>query len=227
MAENAVDDLYRGCSTKAFDKFISGGLLEEELNHSVEFSRAWKTGSTSLKPIPGKSKEHLMALRAYCNDEDFATIFNQAVKTLGADAKKYKDQFHFKSFHFLLTDSMRQLRPKDCKTVYALTEHETIAKNGSTVRFGRFLKAASNFSYLKKLTDLNGNFIFNITSCFFANMGPDICDREDNVLLSPAERFTVENYVLVQDKEEDSDYHMITLKHANLDNFHNCSIFSR
>lgn len=226
MAENAVDDLYRGCSIEAFDKFISGGLLEKELNHSVEFSRAWKTERTSLKPIPGISQEHLMALRAYCNDEDFVTTFNQAVKTLGADAEKYKEQFHFKSFHFLLTDSMRQLKSNDCKTVYALAEHE-IKANGSIVRFGRFLKASSTFSYLKKYTDLDGNFIYNITSCFFANMGPDICGGEDAVLLSPAEKFTVENYVKVHDKEEDSDYHMITLKHANLDNFHDCYIFSR
>lgn len=58
-------------------------------------------------------------------------------------------------------------------------------------------------------------------------MGPDICGSEDSVLLSPAEKFTVENYVKVNDKEEDSDYHMITLKHANLDNFHDCYFFSR
>eukprot|EP00066_Takifugu_rubripes_P028712 XP_011617978.1 PREDICTED: GPI-linked NAD(P)(+)--arginine ADP-ribosyltransferase 1-like [Takifugu rubripes] len=227
MAENAVDDLYRGCSTQAFDMFINGGLLEEELNHSEEFSNAWKTKGTSLKPIPGTSKEHLMALRAYCNDEDFVTTFNQAVKTLGADAEKYKDQFHFKSFHFLLTDSMRQLKSKDCKTVYALAEDEIIAKNGSSVRFGRFLKASSNFSYVEKLTDLSGDFIFNITSCFFANMGPNICSDKDIVLLSPAEKFTVENDGKVLQKKEESEYHMITLKHANLDNFHNCYIFSR
>lgn len=223
MAENAVDDLYRGCSPKAFDKFIRGGLLEEELNHSVEFSKAWKTS----KPVLVNSTEHHMALRAYCNDENFAERFNQDVKTQGADAKKYQDQFHFKSFHFLLTDSMRQLKPKDCKSVYALMRNKPTAKNGSIVRFGRFLKASSSFSELKKSTDLHGTFIANITSCFLAKMGPDICDREDNVLLSPAERFTVENNVLVQDKEEDSDYHIITLKHANLDNFHNCYIFSR
>lgn len=227
MAENAVDDLYRGCSTQAFDKFIKGGLLEKELKHSKEFKRAWENGRTSLKPIPVKSEEHLMALRAYCNDEDFAATFNKGVKTLGADAKKYEDQFHFKSFHFLLTDSMRQLKSEDCKTVYALARNKIIAKNESIVRFGRFLKASSTFSFLKKLTDLDGHYIFNITSCFFAHMGPDICNEEDNVLLSPAEKFTVESYVKVHNKDDDSDYDIITLKHANLDNFHNCYSFSR
>lgn len=227
MAENAVDDLYKGCSTRAFDKFIKGGLLEEELNHSMEFSRAWEAEKKSLKPIPGISKEHLIALRVFCNDEDFVKTFNKAVKTLGADAGKYKDQFHFKSFHFLLTDLMSQQKPKDCRTVYALAEHEIIAKNGSFVRFGQFLKTYSSFSYLKKLTDVDGTFIFNITSCFFASLGPNVCSYEPFVLLSPAEKFIVENNVKVHNKEDDSDYSMITLKHTSLDNFHNCSIFSR
>lgn len=225
MAENAVDDLYKGCSTQAFDKFIRGGLFQKELDENV-VSGAWKTESISLKPIPGLSQEHLMALHVYCSDEDFVNTFNKAVKTLGADAEKYKDKFHFKSFHFLLTDSMR-LKEKDCKTVYAFAERQTKAENGSFVRFGQFLKAYPRFNYLKKLTDLDDTFIFNITSCFFANMGPDICGDEDGVLLSPAEKFTVVNNVQVNDKEQESVYHMITLKHAKLDNFHNCYTFSR
>lgn len=228
MAPDAVDDRYIHCSDKAFDKFIKAGLLKEELNRSAEFSKAWNTGAECSTVIAGKSKEHLTALRVQTSEDSMVVRnFNQAVKTLGADAQKYKDQFHFKSIHFLLMDSMKKVQPKDCKTVYAVSLDKYNATKGSKVRLGRFLKAYSTFSDLKKSTDLEGLFIFNITSCFFANLKVDKCNNDDAVLLSPAEGFTVEDLVSVENKDDDVEYQMLTLKHAELVSFHNCYIFSR
>lgn len=228
MALSAVDDRYIGCRDEAFEKFIKGGLLNEELKLNVDLKEAWSTQKACIKQNPETSKEHLAALIAHdSEDEKYIIAFNDAVKTLGADAKMYEDKFHFKSFHFLLMDSMRELQPKDCKTVYAVLDYQYKVSNGSKVRLGQFLKAYFSFSYLKTMTDLEDTFIFNITSCFFAKMGADICSEEDAVLLSPAEVFTVEDLVQVNDKDKDTEYKVMILKHAKLFSYHNCYIFSR
>lgn len=228
MVSGAVDDQYTGCRDKAFEKFIKGGLLKEELELNADLSKAWSSPEACLKQNPTTSKDHLAALIAL-NSEDEMSIasFNKAVKKLGEDAKMYEDQFHFKSLHFLLMDSMRELQPKDCKTVYALPKDRCVASKGSKMRLGQFLKAYFSFSYLKKMMDLDGTFILNITSCFFAKMGANICSEEDAVLLSPAEAFTVEDLEKVNLKDEDTEFQVMTLKHAQLFSYHNCYIFSR
>lgn len=228
MVPDAVDDRYTGCRDKAFEKVIKGGLLKEELKRNADFFKAWSTDKACLKQNPEISNEHLLALIAHDSEEERSiTTFNNAVKTLGADAKVYKEKFHFKSFHFLLMDSMRELQPKDCKTVYVAPHYRYEALKGSRVRLGQFLKAYFSFSYLKKMEDVDGSFILNITSCFFAKMGADICSEEDAVLLSPAEVFTVEDLVQVNDKDAHIKYQVMTLKHAELFSYHNCYIFSR
>lgn len=228
MVSGAVDDRYTGCRDKAFEKFIKGGLLNEELKLNADFSKVWSFPEACFKQNPKTSKDHLAALIALNSEDERSIIsFNKAVQTLGEDAKMYEDQFHFKSLHFLLMDSMRELQPKDCKTVYALPEDRYVASKGSKMRLGRFLKAYFSFSYLKKLTDLNDNLILNITSCFFAKMGVDICSKEDAVLLAPTEVFTVEDLTKVNLEDEDTEYQVMTLKHAQLFSYHNCYIFSR
>lgn len=232
MVSGAVDDRYTGCRDKAFEKFIKGGLLKEELKLNADLSEAWSSPEACFKQNPKTSKDHLAALITLDSEDEsakssFLTSFNKAVKTLGEDAKMYEDQFQFKSLHFLLMDSMRELQPKDCKTVYADLEDRYVASKGSKMRLGRFLKAYFSFSDLKKLSDLNDHFILNITSCFFAKMGVDICSKEDAVLLSPAEVFTVEDLTKVNLEDEDTEYQVMTLKHAQLFSNHNCYIFSR
>ncbi|XP_033181564.1 ecto-ADP-ribosyltransferase 3-like isoform X3 [Mastacembelus armatus] len=46
-------------------------------------------------------------------------------------------------------------------------------------------------------------------------------------LISPAEVFTVEKIYKRKDKDEDTEYTEIVLKHLNLTNSHNCYFFSR
>lgn len=230
MAPGSVDDQYTGCRHKAFEKFIKGGYLNEELKVNSDFSKAWSTGTQypCLKQNNKTSEEHLRALIAHDREDEMPiNNFNEAIMTLGADAKLYEDQFHFKSLHFLLMDSMRKMQPKDCRTVYAILPYRHEAPKGSNVRLGQFLKAYANFNYLKKMTDLNDSFIIKITSCFFAQMGADICSEEDAVLLSPAEVFTVEDRRKVSDQDEESTYEEMTLKHHKLYSYHNCYIFSR
>lgn len=226
MVSGAVDDQYTGCRDKAFEKFITGGLLKEELKLNADFLKAWNFPETCLTRDPKTSSDHFAALLALNNDNEMSVkSFNKAVKTLGEDAKMYEDQFHFKSLHFLLMDSMREQQPKDCKTVYADAGDKYVASKGSRMRLGRFLKAYFSYSEVKKWIDLEDSIILNITSCFFAKLGGNICSEEDAVLLSPAEEFTVEDLVKVT--TVDDEYQVITLKHAQLFSYHNCYIFSR
>ncbi|XP_041789724.1 erythroblast NAD(P)(+)--arginine ADP-ribosyltransferase [Chelmon rostratus] len=225
MAPDAVDDIYKGCRKQALERFIHSGLLRQELNHSEGFQRAWSGNPQCSRLIPGGIKEHTAALLAYDNgDEHFIQSFNDAVETLGVNVSTYENLFDFKSLHFLLMDSM-SLHPKKCQTVFALQEKYK-ATQGSKVRFGRFITAHSSYARLRKLEDWDGAVIFNITSCFFVNLGDNICSNRDIVLLSPAEAFTVEEVKKVADSD-DTEYTAIVMKHSQLDSMHNCYIFSR
>ncbi|XP_031727388.1 ecto-ADP-ribosyltransferase 4 [Anarrhichthys ocellatus] len=219
MAPNAVDYMYNGCREEAMENFIHSGLLRQELNNSKEFQKAWDADTRCLKLIPGGTKEHTAALLAYADWDEDGNTFDNAVETLGGNENIYEKQFHFKALHFLLMDSMLLLSTKKCTTLYAVQEKEYTAQKGSKVRFGRFAKVHSSVS--KLMVDLHRQVLFNITSCFFANLGDNICSQDQSMtLISPAEVFTVE--AVNEKTEDDSEFTEIVLKHSELDSSHNC-----
>ncbi len=228
MAPDTVDDQYNGCHKEAMEKFIHLGLLQQELNNSKGFQRAWSAHTQCSKLIPGGIKEHTAALLAYANgDVDFIKTFNNAVGTMGVNISIYENHFHFKSLHFLLMDAMKLLNPnpKKCQTVFFLPDEKYTAQKGSKVRFGGFTTVYSSYRALTLFEDLDEEVIFNVTSCFFVNLG-DICSEDaDLTLLSPAEVFTVEEIHEITDGDE--SHTEIVLKHSELDSLHNCYIFSR
>lgn len=226
MALNSVDDLYTGCNAKVYEMIVNGNMLKEELSRSPVFSTSWNSQNPCPKESPGKTKKHLRALSVLNSEDMFPKTFNKAVKKLGANATTYKSHFHFKSLHFLLMDSMKEQQPKDCKTGYSLKEGY-MAEKGSEVRLGQFLKTATDYKQFKKFADLSESMVLNITSCFFANLGADICSNEEAILLSPAEVFMVEDVANLYDEINDEDYVMITLKHVKVLSLHDCYISSR
>ncbi|KAM9363690.1 GPI-linked NAD(P)(+)--arginine ADP-ribosyltransferase 1 [Symphorus nematophorus] len=227
-APGVVDDLYIGCRKQALEKFIHSELLGQELNRSEGFHKAWRASSQCPGRINGGIKQHTSALLAYAHgDPAFKQEFNRAVETLGGKVSTYKSNFHFKSFHFLLMDSITLLHPtKECKSMYLVTNEHGHLKAGNKVRLTSFTLVSSNYKSTKSESDLDESFLFNITSCFFANLGSNFCMSDnDEALLSPAELFTVENVKTVI--TADSKYTEIVLKHSELDRSHNCYIFSR
>ncbi|XP_059185914.1 GPI-linked NAD(P)(+)--arginine ADP-ribosyltransferase 1 [Centropristis striata] len=230
MAPDAVDDQFDGCRKEALKKFIHSGLLKQELNSSKGFQQAWKVNPKCSKVIPGGTENHTTALLAYASGEEFSKTFDDAVETQGANVSTYEDHFDFKALHFLLMDSMLLLKPKkkECKTVHLLKEEtQYTVQNGSTVRFGRFTKAQLSYSELKRFHDFNEQVVFNITSCFFVNLG-DICSEyQGTALLSPAEVFTVVEEKTVEDDVNESAYTVIVLNHLQVNSTHNCYSFSR
>ncbi|KAK1887111.1 Erythroblast NAD(P)(+)--arginine ADP-ribosyltransferase [Dissostichus eleginoides] len=228
MAPDAIDDMYNGCRKEALEKLVHSGLLKQELNSSEGFQKAWSANSPCSKPIPGGTKEHMAALLAYVEgDVHFSEIFDDAVQTMGGNVSTYESQFHYKSLHFLLMDSMSLLHPKECKTVHIMREKYT-AQQGTKVRFGKFTKVWASYSLMKSMMDFEGMVVFNITSCFFINLGTNTCSVDnDMALLSPVEVFTVDAAKEIHDKDNDSEYTAIVLKHSSLKGTHNCYCLSR
>ncbi|XP_005726868.1 NAD(P)(+)--arginine ADP-ribosyltransferase 2-like [Pundamilia nyererei] len=146
---------------------------------------------------------------------------------MGGNVSIYENHFHFKSLHFLLMDSMRLLKPKECKNFYVLLSGQNQPQKGSTVRFPSFTLAHSNYEEPNNYYDLFEDIILNIKSCFFVSLEEHTCTKAgDTFLLSPAEVFTVDgvNSKTVEDGEE---YVEIVLKHSGLKSSHNCFIFPR
>ncbi|XP_039880031.1 ecto-ADP-ribosyltransferase 5-like isoform X2 [Simochromis diagramma] len=223
---NVVDDLYYGCREEAMKKFIESDVLKKELSNSEGFQKAWKKSNECSKQIPGGRKEHSAALSVYLKgDRPFINTLNNAIETMGGNVNIYENHFHFKSLHFLLMDSMRLLKPKECKNVYVFRDGQNQPQKGSTVRFPSFTLAYSNYEELKRLEDVNENTILHLTSCFFVNLKDYVCGQEqDEILLSPAEVFTVEQVKTTSDGDE---YLEIVLSHSGLNSSHNCYMFSR
>ncbi|AWP05532.1 putative erythroblast NAD(P)(+)--arginine ADP-ribosyltransferase-like [Scophthalmus maximus] len=228
MALDAVDYLFAKCRKEAMEKIVHSGLLRQELNLNTGFQKAWNGSAQCSKLIPGGIKEHTAALLAYANgDFQFIKTFNKEVKMMGGNYSTYENKFNFKALHFLLMDYMMLQKPKNCETAYVLPENtEYKAQKGSKVRLGRFTTAEVDFSSLQDSDDLEGKVILNITSCYFVKLGDNICKEEmGNVLLSPAEMFTVEG--VNTRKVDDGYYTEIVLKPSGLRTTPSCHLVSR
>ncbi|XP_041840140.1 GPI-linked NAD(P)(+)--arginine ADP-ribosyltransferase 1 isoform X2 [Melanotaenia boesemani] len=205
------------------EKFINSGLLKKELSNSEEFQKAWTKNTQCSSLIPGGIREHTAALSVFLDgDEAFLKKVNNAVETLGANLTTYENDFHFKSLHFLLMDSMKLLKPKTCKTVYLLFDGKP-PKKGSTVRFGGFTVGDSDSDNLPDLVD---EVLLKIESCFFVSLGDHTCKKNTEVLITPAEVFTV-NDVGTKKDDDDVNYTEVVLKHLELNSTHNCYMFLR
>ncbi|XP_074519311.1 ecto-ADP-ribosyltransferase 3-like [Halichoeres trimaculatus] len=231
MAPDAVDDLYEGCRDEAMTKFIKSGVLTQELDQNEEFKKVWSENSQCAKLISGGVKEHTIAVSAFANGgESFQKAFNSAVEMKGTNESTYEN-FNFKSLHFLLIDAMklsRNLNAKQCKTVYYFSESAHTAKTNSKVRLGGFTMAYKSYELLKQDEDWHAGSIFNITTCFFFNLGEDSCSVDTGiVLISPAEVFTVKYAGIKVDQVNEEKYTEIVLEQPELGNSHNCYIFSR
>ncbi|KAM4583657.1 ecto-ADP-ribosyltransferase 4 isoform 1-T2 [Odontesthes bonariensis] len=224
MASDVIDDLYDGCRNEAMEKFITSGLLKQELNSNDKFQKAWNKSTQCPSLIHGGDKDHTSALSVFhFGDVEFLKTVNNEVETMGANITTYEHDFHFKSLHFLLMDSMMLLKPEKCKTVYSFYDGNRKPKIGSTVRFPGFAKV---YSSTEDLEDLDGQTLLNITSCFFINLGDHICKKGiGEILISPAEVFTVEN---ISDRDKNGEHYTeVVLKHSALNSTHNCYMFPR
>uniref|UniRef100_A0A3B1JL89 NAD(P)(+)--arginine ADP-ribosyltransferase n=1 Tax=Astyanax mexicanus TaxID=7994 RepID=A0A3B1JL89_ASTMX len=111
MAPDAVDDVFSGCRERMLKAVTEAdGLLQKELQTTEKFAEMWKNTKTCNKQIQGLTSFHLNALESYANSkDDIRKTFNDKVYASGNNATTYKNEFSFKSLHFLLTDAMKHL----------------------------------------------------------------------------------------------------------------------
>ncbi|XP_074390978.1 erythroblast NAD(P)(+)--arginine ADP-ribosyltransferase-like [Zonotrichia albicollis] len=197
MAPDSFDDQYQGCGTKMMAELPA--LNNSEFQQNPLFAQAWPKARAKWQSLgspvsPLSSPAQAIALMAYTMD-DLYTKFNAAVRTAGRTSQEYRDNFHFKTLHFLLTQALvtlRQAQNGQCRKVYrGVSQYRFEAKLGDIVRFGQFSSASESE---KTAENFGSATVFHVYMC----QGAAIWNfsnypNEKEVLIPPYETFKVIN----------------------------------
>ncbi|KAM4907993.1 erythroblast NAD(P)(+)--arginine ADP-ribosyltransferase-like [Sylvia borin] len=143
MAQNSFDDQYRGCG--AAMKARLPALNRSEFLNNPDFARIWpeamaKWQKQGSRVSPLSSPEQAIALMAFTMG--IYGLFNIEVLKGGRSPQEYRDNFHYKTLHFLLTDALATLRhTQEGQCLDVFFQYSNVhfeAKSGDTVRFGQF-----------------------------------------------------------------------------------------
>ncbi|NXU96406.1 NRT2 ribosyltransferase, partial [Cettia cetti] len=195
MALDSFDDQYRGCGSAMTAALPA--LNRSEFQKNPLFARVWLKAKAEWRKrgsrvSPLSSPDQAIALMAY-SSKDIYQQFNAAVRVAGRSRQEYRKNFHFKTFHFLLTKALVALRHAQngqCRHVFrGIHDLRFEARLGQKVRFGQF----TSTSLSKEIAQNYGtDTIFQVLTCH----GVDIqafsfyhSNRE--VLIPPYETFTV------------------------------------
>uniref|UniRef100_A0A8C5J222 NAD(P)(+)--arginine ADP-ribosyltransferase n=1 Tax=Junco hyemalis TaxID=40217 RepID=A0A8C5J222_JUNHY len=190
MAQNSFDDQYLNCGPAMTEALPA--LNVSEFQENKEFSQAWvkatvewqKRGSSSSPLSPAQA----IVLMAYTMG-DVHKQLNLAVREAGRSRQEYRDHFHFKTLHLLLTQALQKLRrPHECPDV--LRGVRTVQFNvipGDKVRFGQFASSSLD----KTVAQDYGNVtMFEVHTCHGADIQKfSFNQSEKEVLIPPFETF--------------------------------------
>ncbi|XP_066060601.1 NAD(P)(+)--arginine ADP-ribosyltransferase 2-like [Chamaea fasciata] len=195
MAQDTFDDQYRGCSCAMTAALPA--LNRSEFQKNLVFARVWAKAKEEwerwgFRVPPLSSPEQAIAVMAYTTN-DLRKEFNDAMRKAGRSPQEYRDNFHFKTFHFLLTHALGTLRDDQnmqCRRVFrGVHDVHFKAQCGQTIRFSQFTTTSlSKETAQKYRTDT----IFQVHTCY----GVDIqnfsfsCSNHP-VLIPPYETFEV------------------------------------
>ncbi|NWW08615.1 NRT2 ribosyltransferase, partial [Oreocharis arfaki] len=195
MAPDSFDDQYRGCRDDMMAALPALNRSEQQQNKN--FSQVWvKATAEWQKKMSTRSRlspDQANAVMIYTM-KDVHREFNAGVRKAGQSSREYRDNFHFKTLHFLLTDALATLRSEQpCREVYrGVRGTQFQAQRGDTVRFGQF----TSTSLLKEVADEYGkDTTFRVYTCqgvAIWDYSYDYSARE--VLIPPFETFEVTNY---------------------------------
>ncbi|NWT20852.1 NARE ribosyltransferase, partial [Vireo altiloquus] len=170
-------------------------LKDSELQQNKNFAQVWAkaTADWEKKLSSGSylSSHQAIALLAYTMDELYEE-FNAAVHEAGSSRQEYRDNFHFKALHFLLTQAMRRLREIQGEQCQCLARGvrgvQFKAEPGDIVRFGQFMA----MSLCEKFDASGMDTVFYVGTC----QGVDIRDfssdpSKKQVLIPPFHTFKV------------------------------------
>ncbi|XP_039581563.1 erythroblast NAD(P)(+)--arginine ADP-ribosyltransferase-like, partial [Passer montanus] len=168
MAQDSFDDQYRGCGPAMTAALPA--LNSSEFQRNPLFAQAWPKATAEWQsrgsPLsPLSSPAQAIALMAYTMN-DLYENFNPAVRTAGRSRQEYRDNFHFKTLHFLLTQALvtlRDTRGLQCHNVYrGVRKYQFKAEHGDIVRFGQFSSASQS----EKTAEIFGDVtVFQVHTC--------------------------------------------------------------
>ncbi|CAN8176908.1 unnamed protein product [Coccothraustes coccothraustes] len=198
MAQDSFDDQYRGCGPAMTAALPA--LNRSEFQQNPLFAQAWvkaraKWQSRGSPVSPLSSPAQAIALMAYTMKElQLYEKFNVAVRTAGRSSQEYRDNFHFKTLHFLLTQALVTLRDtqgrQQCHRVFrGVRDIHFQTWHGQRVRFGQFASTS-----LKKEIALRfgTDTVFEVHTCHGVDIHQfSMYPGEEEVLIPPFETFEV------------------------------------
>ncbi|NWV18409.1 NARE ribosyltransferase, partial [Origma solitaria] len=204
MAPASFDDQYEGCRD-AMRKALPA-LNRSEFQENPLFAQVWakataKWQQRGSRVSPLSSSAQAIALMAYTMN-DLYKEFNAAVRKAGKSPQEYRDNFHFKTLHFLLPDALAALRDaqgqKNCCVFRGVGGIQFDVKPGQTVRFGQFTSASLCEHEIKLFGE---DTMFRVET----EQGVDIqkfscIPHEKEVLIPPFETFKVTDVTKKGDK---------------------------
>uniref|UniRef100_A0A8C3UNW8 NAD(P)(+)--arginine ADP-ribosyltransferase n=1 Tax=Catharus ustulatus TaxID=91951 RepID=A0A8C3UNW8_CATUS len=206
MAPDSFDDQYEGCGPAMRAKLPA--LLHTEFQKNPLFAQVWQNAEAKWQskesPVsPLSSPAQAIAIMAYTMN-DLYKEFNDQVRVAGHSPQEYRDNFHFKTLHFLLTDALVTLRAtqgQQCYWVYrGVHDIKFKANVGDIVRFGQFASS----SLRKNVAEVFGTTtVFKVQTCHSAYIQAfSYIPREAEVLIPPFEKFKVTEVIEDEEKVE-------------------------
>nr|XP_026654746.1 erythroblast NAD(P)(+)--arginine ADP-ribosyltransferase-like [Zonotrichia albicollis] len=194
MAEDSFDDQYQGCGPDMTAALLA--LNRSEFKQNKKFAEVWvKAAAEWPQQAPSGSHEVTdqdIALMAFSMD-GLHSVFNDAVRVAGRSSQEYRDNFHFKTLHFLLTDALAVMRKSLQGVCYdgflQVCGIRFEAQRGDKVRFGEFIQLVDS----KQLAQCSGKeTVFTVNTCHSAGLGFKIGGSQiEYVLIPPFETFKV------------------------------------
>nr|XP_005497035.1 erythroblast NAD(P)(+)--arginine ADP-ribosyltransferase-like [Zonotrichia albicollis] len=203
MAPDSFDDQYQGCGPAM--KAALPALNGSEFEQNKEFAEVWVMAAAKWQsqgtPVSPLSPDQATAIMAFTMTDP--RTFNDAVRVVGHSHQEYRDNFHFKTLHFLLTDALATLRDAQkgqCREAFLKvcdTRFET--QPGETIRFGHFMPVFPS----KQIGECPGETMLALRTCH----GVEITVFSEHpepaiVLIPPFETFKVTQYTLKGDKTQ-------------------------
>ncbi|XP_039947350.1 NAD(P)(+)--arginine ADP-ribosyltransferase 2-like [Hirundo rustica] len=194
MAPNSFDDQYLKCTDTMPENLLD--LQLSDFCGNKMFAKNWMKAEADWVvegSIPHSlTPDEAIALWAYTMKElHLYKQFNEAVCVAGSSKWKYRNEFHFKSLHFLLTQALQKLRnPNQCYDVFRGVKNTRFkVKKNDKVRFGQFASSSMSEDVAQ---DFGQDTLFKVHTCH----GVDIQEfskypEEEEVLIPPFEIFSV------------------------------------
>ncbi|KAF4796166.1 NAD(P)(+)--arginine ADP-ribosyltransferase 2-like protein [Turdus rufiventris] len=212
MALDSFDDRYQGCGP-AMEEALKT-LNRSDFKNNPLFAQVWPKAVAEWQKWGGRvspllSSAQAIAIMAYTMNQTimgqcFSEQFNNKVQVAACSPQEYRDNFHFKTLHFLLTNALATLRVaqgRKCRCVYrGVKKYKFKANLHAIVRFGQF---ASSSLYENVSRQFGNTTMFKVQTCHGAEIQEfSKFPHQKEVLIPPFEKFNVTKVIEDGEKVE-------------------------